>query len=311
MAGDTVNLALGRDVPLASKYANASAQRLAAGESVGDIIKEGAFEIGANAITVGTYGTLKQQFETAADYLSGNATIDQVEDRLINAAGGAVLNAALGSAGSKVAGQGWMGKPLSAPTPASVVESVTQIPARLRADAAQFRARANAAIEATSRILNSEVQITPQHGVASAFGAGSFKVKLVPPAGARRPSAFAGLDRQQTTIYEVIDTTTGNPVYVGKTFQKGGGSAGTQSRLCQHECAKAEWQGQGYEVRAIKSGEWTDFEAATHEMRAMMDRGGPKSVNPNTTLQNKIRSITPRKFQKYRDLHSDYDPNPF
>jgi RHS repeat-associated protein len=74
------------NVSLYSQLAQSSAQRLGQGESLGDIIKDGAFEMGANALTVGTYGTFKEQFSTAADYLSGNASIEQVESRLINAA---------------------------------------------------------------------------------------------------------------------------------------------------------------------------------------------------------------------------------
>jgi RHS repeat-associated protein len=287
-------------VTLYSDLAHGAGQRIARGDSVGSIIGDSALEMGANALTVGTYGTFKEQFSTAADYMSGNASIEQVESRLINAAGGAILNAGLGAAGAKVAGEGWMGKPVSVPSPATVVESVSQLSGRARA-------AAQSAWDATSRVLNSEVQITPQYGVASAFGAGSFKLGLVPPGGARRPSAFASVERRPTSIYEVLDTTSGDSIYVGKTFQQGG----AQRRFCQHECVKPEWQGQGYEVRALKSGDWTEFEAATHEMRAMMDRGGPRSVNPNTTLQNKNRSITPRKFEKYRSLHSDYEPNPF
>jgi RHS repeat-associated protein len=202
MAGDTVNLALGRDVPLASKLAQSSAQRLARGESAGDIIEDSAVDIGANALTVGTYGTLKEQFSAAADFMSGNmggnGSIERLEDRLINAAGGAVLNAGLGAVGAKVAGEGWMGKPLSAPTPASVVESITQVPSRLRADAAQFKARASAAYEATSRVLNSEIQFIPQEGVASAFGVGGVKVKLSAPSKpvvAGEAGRFADLDQ--------------------------------------------------------------------------------------------------------------------
>jgi hypothetical protein len=128
------------NVTLYSELAQGSAQRLGRGESAGDIIKDSAFELGANALTVGTYGTFKEQFSTAADYLSGNASIEQVESRLIGAAGGAVLNAALGSAGAKVAGEGWLGKPVPVPSAATVVESVTQLPGRARAAVAEARA---------------------------------------------------------------------------------------------------------------------------------------------------------------------------
>ena len=108
--GSRLGQGFSENVTLYSQLAQSSAQRLGQGESVGDIIKDSAFEMGANALTVGTYGTLKEQFSTAADYLSGNASIEQVESRLIDAAGGAVLNAALGSAGAKVAGEGFDGE---------------------------------------------------------------------------------------------------------------------------------------------------------------------------------------------------------
>ncbi|MGE0454257.1 MAG: RHS repeat domain-containing protein [Vicinamibacteria bacterium] len=168
MAGDTVNLALGRDVPLASKLAHASGQRLAAGESVGDIMRSSATDIGLNAVTVGTYGTLKEQFSVAADYMSGNASVEQVESRLINAAGGAVLNVGLGMAGSKLAGEGWLGKPVSVPSPGTVLESVTQLPAKARAtlesvfpergsiQAAQLKGRIGEALTVGERFLRGE-----------------------------------------------------------------------------------------------------------------------------------------------------------
>jgi RHS repeat-associated protein len=181
------------NITLYSQMAQSSAQRLGRGESVGDIIKDSAFEMGANALTVGTYGTFKEQFSTAAEYLSGNATIEQVESRLINAAGGAVLNAGLGAVGAKVAGEGWMGKPVSVPSPATVVESFSQLPGRARATA-------QSAWDATSRVLNSEVKLTFDPTVMSMNGFGGVGVKLVPPKAAAAaskgvPETVAGVSR--------------------------------------------------------------------------------------------------------------------
>lgn len=132
----------------------------------------------------------------------------------------------------------------------------------------------------------------------------------------RNASAFtdlssASLERRDTTIYEVIDLNAGQPVYVGKTFQQGFGEEGIQTRLDQHESLKPEWKGADYEIREIKSGTCTNFETATREMRAMMARGGPLKVNPASVLQNIIRSITSKNFQKYVHLHSSHDPAPF
>jgi len=122
----------------------------------------------------------------------------------------------------------------------------------------------------------------------------------------KRPSAFESTERRQTTIYEVVDPNNNmQPVYVGKTYQKDGGSAGLDTRFGQHEKAKADWANKGYEIREVKSGNWTDFETATHEMRAITDRGGVRNK-----LTNRNRPITPKKFKKYQHLHTDYDPKP-
>jgi len=177
------------NINLYSSIAENSAQRIAKGDSAGDIIKDSAFEIGANVVTVGTYGTFKQQFSLAADYLSGNvSSIEEVESRLIHAAGGAVLNAGLGAVGAKVAGEGWLGKPVSVPKPSVVLEGVSQLPGRARAAAGNVAARARSAYGQVKTVLQSEVQIQPQFNVASSFGAGSVKIKLIPPksAGANR-----------------------------------------------------------------------------------------------------------------------------
>jgi RHS repeat-associated protein len=173
------------NVTLYSQLAQSSAHRLGQGEGVGDIVKDSAFEMGANALTVGTYGTFKDQFSTAADYLSGNASIEQIESRLINAAGGAVLNAALGSGGAKVAGEGWMGKAVSVPSPATVVESVSQLSGRARASA-------QAAWDATSRVLHSDVKLSFDPTVMSMNGLGGVKVRLAPPEGSTSSTFSAG-----------------------------------------------------------------------------------------------------------------------
>ena len=187
------------DITLYSSLAENSAQRIARGDSTSDIIKDSALNIGANALTVGTYGTLKEQFELAADYMSGNvSSIQEVEDRLIHAAGGAVLNAGLGMVGSRVAGQGWMGKPISVPKPSVVLEGVSQLPGRARAAAGRVSAQAKSAYAQVKTVLQSEVQIQPQFGVASSFGAGSIKFKLVPPKAAASkgvPEAVGGVSR--------------------------------------------------------------------------------------------------------------------
>ena len=178
------------NINLYSSVAENSAQRIAKGDSAGDIIKDSAFEIGANVVTVGTYNTFKEQFSVAADYLSGNiSSIDEVEGRLIHAAGGAVLNAGLGAVGAKVAGEGWLGKPVSAPKPSVVLEGVSQLPGRARAAAGNVAARARSAYGRVKTVLQSEVQIKPQFNVASSFGAGSIKIKLVPPKAAAKSAA--------------------------------------------------------------------------------------------------------------------------
>jgi len=99
------------NITLYSSLAENSAQRIAQGDNVGDIIKDSAKSFGVNLATVGTYETFKEYHSLGSDYASGKIrSIDEVEDRLIHAAGGAVLNATLSSAGSRVAGRGWLGR---------------------------------------------------------------------------------------------------------------------------------------------------------------------------------------------------------
>jgi hypothetical protein len=76
---------------------------------------------GANILTAGLYGTGKEYYEIARDYNAGKLTNQDVEDRLIHAAGGAVLNAAMTAATSKAVGEGFRGK-------GTVVEHFTQMP---------------------------------------------------------------------------------------------------------------------------------------------------------------------------------------
>ncbi len=186
--------------------------------------------------------------------------------------------------------------------------SESDIAKLLTRDASSFVPRS--VREATSDALESvrdftsrvEFGVTP--GLPGTAMAGLPTVRL-------RPSAFTLLERRPSAIYEVVDNATGNTVYVGKTVQLGGSEMGTNARLRQHVTMKPEWQGRQYEVRTLGKGNWTEFETATHEMKAIMERGGPRRLFPESPLQNRNRSITPWKFEKYRSLHSDYDPNPF
>src|SRR5262249_19244244 len=79
MAYDVENLAIGRDVPLESKLGLMAQERLARGDSVGDIIKDSAIDTGLNLGTAGLYGTAKEYGSIMADYTTGTDTIEKTE----------------------------------------------------------------------------------------------------------------------------------------------------------------------------------------------------------------------------------------
>jgi len=166
MAGDTVNLAVGRDVPLASKLAQNTLERMGRGESTGDIIQGSAVDIGANVLTVGMYGTAKEYGSIITDFSTGQASIQDVEERLQASAGQSALNAGLGAAASKIAGSGWMGPKVQGPR---------ALAGGLRQTARDVSARAKVVAESASQIPGRAgtawKRFQVQHGMGSSKAA--------------------------------------------------------------------------------------------------------------------------------------------
>jgi RHS repeat-associated protein len=129
----TVEAATGIDTgyQLRSGTAEQAARRMAAGESAASVTGSIAGNTALNVATFGIYGTAKEQYETLDAYSEGKIGVEEVEDRLADAAGGAIVNVAATSVASKVLGQGWMGPKL--PSPKVVLESATQLAGNARA----------------------------------------------------------------------------------------------------------------------------------------------------------------------------------
>jgi len=73
--------------------------------------RDSAFDIGANALTVGTYGTFKEQSRPPADYMSGNASIEQVESRAHQCGRRLDRQRGAWASGARLAGEaGWAGR---------------------------------------------------------------------------------------------------------------------------------------------------------------------------------------------------------
>jgi hypothetical protein len=117
----------GRDVnfELYSDTAKSTGERMAAGESTTSIIAGNVGNAAANAASAGLWGTGKEYYETYRDYQSGKIDNAGVEQRLIDAAGGAVTNAALASVAAKTLEGKWTGSQ-------TVVEHFTQMPSQAR-----------------------------------------------------------------------------------------------------------------------------------------------------------------------------------
>lgn len=118
-AGYDVNFSLYSDT------ANSTGERLGAGESATSIVASNVGNATATALSAGLWGTGKEYYETYRDYQSGKIDNAGVEQRLIDAAGGAVTNAVLASASARALEGRWTGGQ-------TVVEHFTQMPSQAR-----------------------------------------------------------------------------------------------------------------------------------------------------------------------------------
>jgi len=102
------------EINLWSETARASGEAFAEGKSTSDVILGNVKNVAVSTLSAGIVPTVQEQYSALADFAAGKATIEDVEDRLANAAGGAILNAGLASYASARLGYGWRGQPLSA-----------------------------------------------------------------------------------------------------------------------------------------------------------------------------------------------------
>lgn len=193
MAGDTVNLALGRDVPLASQLAHSTMERMRQGESTGSIITSSAVDITANVVTVGMYGTAKEYSGIITDAASGRASIEEVESRLQGAAGQSVLNLGLGVAAARAAPHGTLRGGVRSPR--EIGQSIAQ-------SARRVGARAKVVAESIGQIPGRAAEALHQ-GLKRLHGGDPVTLgritppKAAPPTGGivNRGGRFANLDK--------------------------------------------------------------------------------------------------------------------
>jgi RHS repeat-associated protein len=177
-------------VQLRSSVAQQSGERMARGESAGDITKDILKDTALNMGTFGVYGTAKEQYSALRDYSQGKASIEDVENRLADAAGGAVVNAGLSAAFFKgTTGKAW-GPDIpglkNVPGPKVVVEGITQLPGKARAalegflpergsiQAAQLKGRIGEALTVGERFLRFEKVV----GRQKTFEAGGARARF-------------------------------------------------------------------------------------------------------------------------------------
>lgn len=114
------------------------------------------------------------------------------------------------------------------------------------------------------------------------------------------PSLFESTIKSNAEIYEVTNLQTGKVEYVGQTVQ------GTETRLGQHIAEgkannnlKADWgDPTKYDVKTVKSGNWTPYEAHAWEQHYIEKNGG------KAKLKNVKNAITETKYGKYAHLHN-------
>jgi Pretoxin HINT domain len=112
------------------------------------------------------------------------------------------------------------------------------------------------------------------------------------------PSIFGSTKTGQAEIYKIIDKTTNEVVYVGKTVQEGG------KRFGQHVLEKG-LDTERFIKETIESGKWTAYETAVREQHFINKYGTKtkKIVGEFAHVFNKINAISEKKFLKFFDLH--------
>ncbi|WKX76190.1 polymorphic toxin-type HINT domain-containing protein [Zobellia laminariae] len=119
------------------------------------------------------------------------------------------------------------------------------------------------------------------------------------------PSKFEKTTKTPIKIYEVYDIDSGETKYVGQTKH-----LDVDDRFDEHlkskdtkKISRENW-GKNYDIREVKSGNWTPYEAATWEQHYIEKNGGVAK------LENGRNEITEKKYNKYGDEKYGHNPCP-
>jgi len=107
-------------------------------------------------------------------------------------------------------------------------------------------------------------------------------------------SSFHVLTPRPTKIYGIVDKTTKQIVYVGKSVQKEG------TRLSQHILEKG-LDPKRYSIKVLEKGKWDAFQTAAREQHHIM-KNGTKILKKGAEIKNKINALSKRKFNYFSKL---------
>lgn len=116
---------------------------------------------------------------------------------------------------------------------------------------------------------------------------------------------FTDTTKKDIQIYEVYDTRTGETKYVGQTDKKN-----LKDRFKEHlkskdtkKISRKKWK-KHYDIRPVKKGKWTPYEAATWEQHYIEKNGG------KAKLENGRNEITEKKYNEYGKDKYGHNPCP-
>ncbi|AJH15846.1 polymorphic toxin-type HINT domain-containing protein [Myroides profundi] len=107
-------------------------------------------------------------------------------------------------------------------------------------------------------------------------------------------SIFNILKKKQTEIYGIVDKTTDQIVYVGKSFQDEG------IRFAQHMKEKG-LDPTRYTSKTLDAGKWNAFQTAAREQHFIM-KHGTKVLKAGAEFRNKINALGKAKFNFFSKL---------
>ena len=107
-------------------------------------------------------------------------------------------------------------------------------------------------------------------------------------------SSYNNMATQPTKIYGIMDKSTKQIVYVGKSIQKEG------TRLSQHVLEKG-LDPKRYSIKVLEKGNWNVFQTAAREQYHIM-QNGTKILKKGAEIRNKINALSKRKFNYFNKL---------